>query len=80
MKDVRDKLDVRKQIIARAMVRDEATVLTMAAETTLNIIVDSESLTIRRWDKRKRFVPGITYYASVSTQYLQYHDIITHSY
>ena len=66
MKDIRDKLDLRKPIVARAMVTDEATVLTMAAETTLNIKVDSESITIKRWDKRNQFVPGITYFASVS--------------
>ena len=66
MKDIRAKLDIRKPIAARAMVTDEATVLTMAAETLLNIIVESKSVTIKRWDKRTRFVPGITYFATVS--------------
>ena len=65
MKDIMDKLTDGRKIIVRAIVTDEATFLTMAAETPLNIVRDFAQISIKRWEKRERFVPGLPYFVQV---------------
>ena len=66
MSAIRNKLDTHATINVRALVTDNATALTMATETTLNIIYDAhKSITMTRLDKRDTFVPGLPYIAKV---------------
>ncbi|XP_060601778.1 CD109 antigen-like [Ruditapes philippinarum] len=74
MADLRRNLSVYDPIIVRAMVTDNATALTIAAEEDLKFSSDSHSsssftqqqtITITKTDKRDTFVPGLTYHTSI---------------
>ncbi|XP_060555454.1 uncharacterized protein LOC132716235, partial [Ruditapes philippinarum] len=78
MADLRRNLDFYNPIIVRAMVTDNASALTIAAEEDFKFSSDSNSsssftphqtITITKTDKRDTFVPGLTYHTSIFVGY-----------
>ena len=71
MADLRNKLCMDCEITVRALVTDNATLLTMAAEKELKFATDKNNymyvqpITISQVYQQKYFIPGLKYYSTV---------------
>lgn len=69
MRDIYSKLSTNEDIYVRALVTDNATALTIVAETELKFATDNNiyaaPITINKKDQRDRFIPGLTYHTPV---------------
>lgn len=71
MTDITGKFSVWQDIVVRALVTDNATALTIAAEDNLKFASDTstykpqKTLSLTMPEVRDTFVPGITYHTTV---------------
>lgn len=75
MADITSKFWRQQEIIVRALVTDNATALTIAAEENLKFASDTttykptKTITIVMKDNRNTFVPGLTYHSTIFVGY-----------